>query len=173
VTTVTPRPVTEEPVGAKPDLIRRITEEIRAYQRANDAIDELATARLGVNRTDGRCVDILEESGPMTAGQLAKLTGLTTGAITTALDRLEKAGLARREPDAHDRRKVLVELTDAGRRGCAEVYGPLVDRGLKEMNRYSVTELEVILDFLERCHALAVDHAEHVRAEGAPAQLNE
>ena len=54
----------------------------------------------------------------MTAGLLAKLTGLTTGAITAALDRLEKTGLARRVPDAHDRRKVLVELTDAGRRAA-------------------------------------------------------
>ena len=43
---------------------------------------------------------------------------------------------------------------------CAETYGPLVARGLEEMNRYSLTELEVILDFLERCHALAVDHAD-------------
>ena len=153
----------------KQELIRRITEEIRAYQRANDTIDELATARLGVNRTDGRCVDILEESGPMTAGVLAKLTGLTTGAITAALDRLERTGLARRVPDPHDRRKVLVELTELGQASCADIYGPLVARGLEEMKRYSLTELEVILDFLERCHALAVDHAERVRAEGAPA----
>jgi DNA-binding MarR family transcriptional regulator len=103
----------------------------------------------------------------MTASLLARLTGLTTGAITAALDRLEKSGLARRVADPHDRRKVLVELTDAGRQGCAAIYGPLVARGLKEMSRYSVTELEVILDFLERCHALAVDHADRVRAEGS------
>ena len=51
-------------MATKQELIHRITEEIRAYQRANDTIDELATARLGVNRTDGRCVDILEERGP-------------------------------------------------------------------------------------------------------------
>jgi DNA-binding MarR family transcriptional regulator len=158
-------------VATKQELIQRITDEIRAYQRANDTIDELATTRLGLNRTDGRCVDILEESGPMTAGLLAKLTGLTTGAITAALDRLEKTGLARRVPDPHDRRKVLVELTELGRASCAAIYGPLVARGLKEMNRYSVTELEVILDFLERCHSLAVDHAERVRAEDPLAPL--
>src|SRR5262245_48700584 len=131
-------------MATKEELIGNIVEAIRAYQRSNDTVDEIATDRFGLNRTDGRCVDILEESGPMTAGSLATLTGLTTGAITAAIDRLERAGLARRVRDAGDRRKVMVDLTEEARAICASFYGPLAARGARMMTRYSVAELGVI-----------------------------
>src|SRR5438132_5236412 len=66
--------------------------------------------RLGLNPTDHKCVDLLLLKGPMTAGELADSTGLTTGAITGAVDRLEKAGYVHRQPDPGDRRRVIVRV---------------------------------------------------------------
>lgn len=63
---------------------------------------------LGVNSTDLMAGSYLYDVGPMTAGELAKATGLTTGAMTAAIDRLERAGFATREADVHDRRKVII-----------------------------------------------------------------
>jgi DNA-binding MarR family transcriptional regulator len=157
---------------SKHELMQRIADEMRAYGRANDEVDEIATESIGVNRTDGRCIDLLEERGPQTAGALAKLTGLTTGAITTAVDRLERVGLARRVADEHDRRKVMVELTPKALAMCHATYGPLAERGFAIMERYTVAELDVILDFLQRGRALVEERANELRAvmppSGAP-----
>jgi DNA-binding transcriptional ArsR family regulator len=64
--------------------------------------------RLGLNATDHKALDLLGRAGPITAGELAELTGLTTGAITGIIDRLEKAGFVRRENDPKDRRRVII-----------------------------------------------------------------
>jgi DNA-binding MarR family transcriptional regulator len=157
-------------VASKHELMQEIGDEIRAYQRACDVIDEVTTERAGVNRTDGRCLDILEEQGPMTAGQLATLTGLTTGAITAVIDRLEHAGLARRVADEHDRRKVVVVLTEKTHAICRAIYQPLAHRGFELMTAYTVTELEVILDFLRQSRVLTEEHADRHRAQPAGAR---
>ena len=85
---------------------------MRANQRATDVVDDLVCQLLGVNRTDARCLDILDQQGSMSAGDLAEASRLTTGAITAVIDRLERAGYARRVPDPSDRRRVLVEPTE-------------------------------------------------------------
>src|SRR6201993_754999 len=66
--------------------------------------------RAGISSSDMDCMDFLNLEGRMTAGRLAELTGLTTGAITGVVDRMEKAGLVRRERDAEDRRKVYIAI---------------------------------------------------------------
>src|SRR5688572_11982445 len=66
--------------------------------------------RLGLSVTDVKCYSLIRQAGTLTAGELADQTGLTTGAITGVIDRLEKAGLARRARDAGDRRRVIIEL---------------------------------------------------------------
>src|SRR5262245_24559264 len=97
------------------DSKRKLSEELihlsRANEAANDAFDELACRKLGINRTDLRCLNILENNGSMTAGRLAELSGLTTAAVTAMLDRVERAGFARRVRDQKDRRQVIVEVT--------------------------------------------------------------
>jgi DNA-binding transcriptional ArsR family regulator len=68
--------------------------------------------QLGLSATDHKCLDLAARSGqPMTAGRIAELSGLSTGAVTGVIDRLERAGYVRRVRDPHDRRKVLVEVT--------------------------------------------------------------
>ncbi len=151
-------------VTPKQRVIDEIAGEVRAYQRAVDTIDEIVTERAGVNRTDGRCCDLLDQYGRMTAGELARKAGLTTGGVTTVLDRLERAGLARRVEDPADRRRVLVERTPAAERFAADAFGPLVAASQTVMQRYSTEELELILDFLRRSRAVTEAHAVALRA---------
>ena len=96
---------------------------MRGLQRAVDRYDELVASQLGINRSDLRCLDLLHESGTMTAGQLAAGSGLTSGATTRMLDRLERAGYLRRRSDSGDRRRPLRLLRDCRRRA-----GPLPPR---------------------------------------------
>ncbi|MGH7562974.1 MAG: MarR family winged helix-turn-helix transcriptional regulator [Gemmatimonadota bacterium] len=106
---------------------------------------------LGMNPTDHKCVDILLSSGPLAAGQLADRTGLTTGAITGVIDRLERAGYVRREPDPSDRRRVIVvPILDTIQRDIAPLFEPL-DRQWEELcSVYTDDELELIVDAIRR-----------------------
>ena len=82
--------------GDRERLYQELGGEVRANQRATDVVDELMAEALGINRTDARCLDILDQYGSMSAGDLAEASRLSTGAITAVIDHLERAGLARR-----------------------------------------------------------------------------
>ena len=98
-------------------------DELNEFRRAADRLDEAVASLYGLNRTDLRCLGILYRRGRVTAGELAEEAGLTPGAITTALDRMEKGGYANRASDPEDRRRVLVLSTVAAREVGARVYG--------------------------------------------------
>src|SRR4029450_6962032 len=89
---------------ARDRLYEELTDEVRRFQRSVDVMDETACAIMGINRTDARAMDLLQQYGAMAAGGLAEEAGLTSGGTTAVIDRLEKAGYARRKPDANDRR---------------------------------------------------------------------
>src|SRR5580693_2437800 len=103
-------------------IFEQLVTEVRRSQNATDRFDQAVADALGLNRTDMRCMDVIEREGPVPAGKLAAATGLTSGAITTALDRLERAGYARRADDPSDRRRVLVELTAKARADANGFY---------------------------------------------------
>ena len=96
----------------KQELIVELLAAVRANQNATDQMDDAAARGLGVNRTDARCLDIVEQFGPITAGELAESAGLTTGSVTAVIDRLVAKGYLRRVADPADRRRVMVELTE-------------------------------------------------------------
>jgi DNA-binding MarR family transcriptional regulator len=136
----------------------------RAYQRAVDQMDEAATSHLGINRSDGRCLDVLEERGPLSAGELADATGLSPGATTTLVDRLEGEGFVRRVADPDDRRRVRIELTDAARQAIAETYYPMAAKGEPWFQGLTDNELRLLRDFLELGTKINLENAERVRA---------
>jgi DNA-binding MarR family transcriptional regulator len=106
----------------------------------------------GVSVTDLKCLDYMDRMGDVTAGDLARVTGLTTGAITAAIDRLEKAGLARRERSEADRRKVYIRLCQSPAMArIAPFYEALARESAQMVTRYSTDQLETIRDFCERC----------------------
>ena len=135
--------------GRRPALTEAINREVRRSQNRTDAYDEAVADALGLNRTDQRCLDVLEQEGPATAGRLAAVMGLTSGAVTTVLDRLERAGYARRVRDESDRRRVQVELTEQARRDLWPYYEPLARMSEALYARYSDDQLALLLDFLE------------------------
>ena len=112
--------------------------------------------RARVNSTDLECLDIILLNGPVTAGALAEATGLTTGAITGVIDRLERAGYARREHDGEDRRKVLVLALPAVEKELVPLTRPMERATNVLLAQYKDDELALILEFLTRAHAASV-----------------
>jgi DNA-binding MarR family transcriptional regulator len=108
-------------------------------------------SRLGLNVTDTRCFELMSRyaQGPLTAGDIARHAGLTTGAVTGILDRLEKAGLVERFRDASDRRKVFVRPCMEAMQRVGRLYEGLASASLQHASRYSTKELELIQDYLE------------------------
>jgi DNA-binding MarR family transcriptional regulator len=143
-------------------LIAQISAAARVGQRANDIFDQAVVDHFGVNRTDGRCVDIICESGAITAGELARAANLTTGAVTTVIDRLERAGWVRRGTDPDDRRKVIVELTEQTLAMVTEVYCPIGDEGTDLLAGFEVDELRAVLRYLELDRGLHERHAQRL-----------
>jgi DNA-binding MarR family transcriptional regulator len=101
----------------------------------------------GISSSDMECLDFLNLEGRVTAGRLAEVTGLTTGAITGVVDRLEKAGLVRRERDSEDRRKVFIATVPANVAKIGRLYEPMQRAILKDWETYSEAELRVLLRF--------------------------
>lgn len=113
-------------------------------------LNSLATAEAaGLNATDYYALNLLDLSGPLTSGELAVRTGLTTGATTRLIDRLEKAGYVRRAPDPADRRKVMVESV-AEPEGLDEVLKGTRSRLGAVFQGYSGEELATLRDYFER-----------------------
>ena len=106
---------------------------------------------LGVSAADGQFMTLLEFQGPLSPGELARLSGLSTGTVTGVIDRLERAGLVRRTRHPSDRRKVVVSL-DADRieRELGPLYAPQATRLAEVVTSYTPEQLEVIAQFLER-----------------------
>jgi DNA-binding MarR family transcriptional regulator len=147
----------------KKELAGDVIRLVRAHEAANDAFDEVACRKLGINRTDLRCLNIVDNVGPLTAGRLAELSGLTTAAVTAILDRLERAGYARRVRDQEDRRQVIVELTPLLRQHAGPIWGPLGEEANARLMRMSTEELESIAAFFRFGIALNEKHVERVR----------
>src|SRR6202021_346674 len=109
---------------------------------------QAAADRIGINATDLNCLNILSFSGQMTAGQLAKATGLTTASITGVIDRLEEAGYVRRERGTADRRRVVIPLVpERAITDVAAVFLPMVQAWQAMAERYSDDELRLIVGF--------------------------
>ena len=145
-----------------------LARELRQFTGLGASFFRAAAARVGMTVTDMQVLDILESTGPMTAGQLADLTGLTTGAITGMLNRLEEARLVRRERDPNDGRRVIVRLA-RGRDEKHEI-GPIfasLEKAWDEMaSHYNDEQIAFLLEFLKRSNALS--RKEIVRLREAP-----
>jgi DNA-binding MarR family transcriptional regulator len=150
------------------NVVEELNTEIRAHQAMADAIDEVAAESLGVNRTDLRCLDLLDQRGPMSAGELARAAGVTTGAITGVVDRLEELGYARRVRDTADRRRVLVEFSPKAARAAAKIYQPLGEKFEELVSDYRTEELAVMRDFLRRGREISEQHVERMLASAKP-----
>jgi DNA-binding transcriptional ArsR family regulator len=120
---------------------------------------QAAADRIGLNATDLNCLNILSFSGQLTAGQLARATGLTTASITGVADRLEEAGYVRRERDPADRRRVVIRLVpERAITDVAAVFLPMVRAWQVVATRYTDDELRLIVDFYGQMEEILREH---------------
>ncbi len=157
--------------GRSPERARMESDFLLAMRRTGSTLQllgQLAAERIGVNATDLNCLNIVALTGPMTAGELARQTGLTTASITGVLDRLEEGGFVRRERDPKDRRRVIVNLNPGP--GLAEIgptFGPLVMAWRAAAASYSDSELRLLLEFQGRFLDIVRDQLNRLRDEAA------
>lgn len=139
---------------------------VRSFRMSGNldrAFDKLAAQQLGVNETDLHCLNIVENGGGVTAGELAVHAGLTTGAVTGVIDRLERVGYVRRAADPSDRRRVKVEVTPSFYEQAGRIWGPVAaDWQANLAKRFTATELGTIEDFLRMSADLARNHIERL-----------
>lgn len=127
-------------------------------------MSQAAADRIGINATDLNCLNILSFSGQLTAGELAKATGLTTASITGVVDRLEQAGFVHRERDAADRRLVVVHLDSARALATiAPVFGPMLGAWQRMTDQYTDDQLRLIVEFYGQVEDVIREHLAHLR----------
>lgn len=144
-------------------LVNEVLVQLRIQGADNDRFDNVVADRLGINHTDLTCVELVHRCGQLTAGQLATAAGLTSGGLTTVIDRLEAHGLLRRDRDPADRRRVVLRPTEQGRARVAPHFQGLVAASTEALAGYSDDELTLILDFLGKIRRVLVAEAEALR----------
>jgi DNA-binding MarR family transcriptional regulator len=152
-------------------LIEHFVLAIRRTGSVMQLITQAAADRIGINSTDMYCLNILALTGPMTAGELARATGLTTASITGVLDRLEEGDFVRRERDAADRRRVNIQLNfTRGVRDVAPVFAPMLAAYRAAVDRYSDEELRLIVGFQLEIELILREQLDRLRSAGQPGQ---
>ena len=147
-------------------LIKDILVAIQDEQTQNAFLSNAIAERLGVAPNELEVLGTLVVRGPLSAGEIARRTGLTSGAVTRLIDRLVERGAVRRLPDPQDRRRVLVEMTPAAARACEPFYGPIEKEGVALLEQRTEKELEVILEYLRVSYEFTKRHTERVTAMG-------
>lgn len=142
----------------------------REFATAIVVFHEAVGRLLGLSAVERKCLDVLRRLGPVTAGTIGEHTGLTTGAVTGLIDRLEKAGYVRRERDPHDRRKVVIQLLPNEQMDAllAAAFGPFTDDMTKIAARYSDAERRAIADWIRRTTDVLVTSTQRIMSLDQP-----
>jgi DNA-binding MarR family transcriptional regulator len=135
---------------SRSELGQQLRSEIMGYLGAASDFDEGLAKKLKLSRTDMRCLDLIGRLGPLTAGQLAAESGLTTGAVTFILDRLETAGMVTRRRDTEDRRRVWVEIVPEAQQRLQGLQQPVAEEMRQVAQRFKADELAVVRDFMRQ-----------------------
>jgi DNA-binding MarR family transcriptional regulator len=128
-----------------------------------DAVGQAAASVIGINQTDLICLNALFRDGPMSAGSLANAIGLTTGATTTAIDRLERSGYARRRGDPSDRRRVLIEASEEGAQQAFALVDGLLDAVARRASGYTEEEVALLLGLIASFRDIVSGYAAELR----------
>jgi DNA-binding MarR family transcriptional regulator len=147
------------------EIGEKLVNELRQCYGLGASFFRAAAARIEMTDTDIQVIDILESTGEATAGQLAHLMGLTTGTFTAILNRLEKAGLVRRERDPNDGRRVIVRLTTGsdGKQELSPLFASLGKAWEEMAAQYDDEQKAFLLEFLQRSNALAREEVTRLR----------
>ncbi len=140
------------------ELVQQLRSEITGYLGAASQFDERLAKKLKLSRTDLRCLDLIARLGPITAGRLAEETGLTTGAVTFLLDRLEEAGMVTRRRDTEDRRRVWVEIVPSAHERLQGLQKPVAEEMRQVAQRFKTDELAAMRDFMRAAREVFEHH---------------
>src|SRR5687768_4507977 len=139
-------------------LLQSLDRVLRQVSAQSVLMSDTVARHVGLNSTDLECLDLLFLAGPTTAGQLAAHSGLTTGATTAVIDRLERARFVRRLRDPQDRRRVLVEVLPRSLDHIAPLYGPLSAATERMHEQFGDRQLATVVDYLSRALDLVAGH---------------
>src|SRR5580698_8166715 len=141
----------------RPALHAEIVGQIRRFIAGTILFNQKVADRAGLHLTDMQCINLLELLGAVTPGKLAECTGLTTGGVTVMLDRLEKAGVVKRERNPNDRRSVLVRVNPKKLRKINALYRGINERLEAFFSETSEPELRLVANFLARMNAIRTE----------------
>ena len=148
-------------------LMQELEHAVRKSSALGVIFGQTVANAVGISGSDLECLDFLNIEGRVTAGRLAELTGLTTGAITGLVDRMEKAGLVRRERDEEDRRKVYIAIVPEALGKIASYYAPLQKAVTKNWEGYSDAELKLLLRFMTQGYDTMLGVLDDLKAKQA------
>jgi DNA-binding MarR family transcriptional regulator len=137
------------PKRSRAELMQAIRSGFQQSSGQSVLVSQIIADKVGLAPSDLECLGFLEDGGPMTAGRLSELTGLTSGAVTRMIDRLESAKYVRRRSDPDDRRKVIIELVPGRAKEFARFYGPMARGATDYLGRYTDAELALIAGLLQ------------------------
>ena len=155
--------MSRQPVSSRAAIFSDLQQAIRKLSAQSVLFSTAVSSRLGINSSDLECLDIVNLSGAATAGQLATVTGLTTGAITGVIDRLEKAGYVRRRRDPSDRRRVIIEALPDAEREIGPMFASLSQAVTQLWSTFSDHDLTLILDFVTKSYPVMVEETAKLR----------
>ncbi|MGH8929136.1 MAG: MarR family winged helix-turn-helix transcriptional regulator [Egibacteraceae bacterium] len=154
-------------------LVAQLQSEVT--QAISDAIlfQQAVANRLGLSLSDFKCLTALGESGQATAGEIARRTGLTTGAVTRMIDRLERAGWVRREQDRHDRRRVIVRPVPDRQAEVEPLVHGLLKGWAEALADYPDNQIAMVLELFQRMRKVVREEAAlvHPQRSQRPASL--
>jgi DNA-binding MarR family transcriptional regulator len=145
------------------DNIDSVLRSLRKVNLQGSFLGQTVAIRFGLSESDIETLEQLIDMGASTAGKLAEVTGLTSGAVTRVIDRLEQAGYVRRVPDPADRRRVIVEAVPDKVANVQAALNRVSSAGAEEIGRYTDAQLTLITDFLTRMEQITRDEATSLR----------
>jgi DNA-binding MarR family transcriptional regulator len=145
------------------DSIDSVIKALRRVNLQGSFFGQTVAIRFGLSESDIETLEALIEMGATTAGRLSELTGLTSGAVTRVIDRLEQAGYVRRVPDPADRRRVIVEVVSEKVAAVQSTLNRVSSASAEEIGRYTDAQLELIGEFLTRMEQITKEEATTLR----------
>ena len=145
-----------KPAAGRKDAVARLSDEVRRMGALTVLMSKVVATRFGLHPTDLECLDLIFLRGGASAGELAEATGLTSGAMTAVIDRLERKGYVRRVADPNDRRRREVHIRPEAIRPIQAVYAPIQRRMSAVSSTYSERDLTLIAEFIAKSTEVSV-----------------
>jgi DNA-binding MarR family transcriptional regulator len=150
---------------SRDEMVADLVMAVRKLTRSSLMLQYAVAEKMKLNATDAECIDFLMEMGPSTAGDLAKVTRLTTGAVTAVIDRLEKAGFVKRGNDPKDRRKVIISMISKKHEKTKKYYDTMAADVYELFSTYNEQKLKTLLQYSDSLTEIFQKHAAKIFGE--------